>query len=505
MRHKVVYTLYTIFTFTLLFCCVLFIYGSQNTLPSGVTLSGWPVEGMSVPQVELQMNSIMTMLGNEQLYLNCNGIGCADASEENRLKRPFLWDSRKIALRELGIQNNIGELLKLFRAVESGPWFKKAWHRWQLREAHLSLTAAFDTSILSNTLQQVWRTANQFKPVNAERIIMPDDKITINPETNAYRIDLLKLQQRLEESLGRSSWLQKLQKGQPLSLTVNLPLLIEKPIVTKQSLADQGISRKISEFTTALGTSAAGRIHNITATAETIQNQLLAPGDIFDYSKIIQQTEKNSRYQEAPVILNGKLVPGIGGGICQVSSTLYNAVLRAGLQIIERRNHSLPVSYVPLGQDATYAEGYINFRFRNSSDHFLLIRTSVEHNEFTLKLFGTVSEQTTYDISTNIVSYLPPPTRYLLNTELAVNAHEVIQEGKQGFIVETFRLQKSNNVVIRKELISRDTYPAQPTLVAVGKGLIGKEPSGKAPPINPNKNAPLLEDGVSGPNFKGGQ
>ena len=101
----------------------------------------------------------------------------------------------------------------------------------------------------------------------------------------------------------------------------------------------------------------------------------MAPGETFDYSKIIAQTEAKFGYKEAPVILNGNLVPGIGGGICQVSTTLYNAVLRSGLEIVERRNHSLPVSYVTLGQDATFANGYINFKFRNNTDAYLWIRT----------------------------------------------------------------------------------------------------------------------------------
>jgi vancomycin resistance protein YoaR len=318
----------------------------------------------------------------------------------------------------------------------------------------------------------------------------------IHPEINAYQVNMDELHRRLVKSIHstESALLLKLIQEKPPEWKVDLPLVIQKPSVTMINLKEQGISRKISQFSTSLGTSATGRIHNVTVTAATIHNQLLAPGDIFDYSQIITQTEQRFGYQEAPVIYNGKLVPGIGGGICQLSSTLYNAVLRAGLQIIERRNHSLPVSYVPLGQDATYATGYINFRFRNSSDHFLLIRTAIENNTLMIKLFGTIQQEKTYEITSEIVERIPPSTRFLLNSKLAPTEQQIVQQGKLGYIVETYRFQKHDGKVMNRELISRDTYPAQPTLVAVGEGQKLNVPSEKTP---------LLEDGVSGPVFGG--
>jgi vancomycin resistance protein YoaR len=351
-----------------------------------------------------------------------------------------------------------------------------------------------EESKLTDTLNREWSKALSFQPINAYRIVEPNDSIRIIPEINAYQIDMNEVKKRLKLNFPAASnpWLKKLKENIPLHLKIELPLTEVKPAVTSLSLKNQGISRKISQFTTNILTSAAGRIHNISYSAQTMQDQLLAPGEIFDYSQIIRQTEKTYGYQEAPVIYNGKLVPGIGGGICQVSSTLYNAVLRAGLQIIERRNHSLPVSYVPLGQDATYATGYINFRFRNSSDHYILIRSYVEGDALTIKLFGSIPQEKTFEITSHVVKMLLPSTRFLLNSALAANERQTLEIGKIGYIVETYRFQRQAGVLTNKELVSRDTYAAQPSLVAVGKGVQVK--------LEPNK-APLLEDGVSGPNF----
>ncbi|UJF36495.1 VanW family protein [Paenibacillus hexagrammi] len=224
---------------------------------------------------------------------------------------------------------------------------------------------------------------------------------------------------------------------------------------------------------------------------------LLAPDDVFDYSKIIEQTEAHFGYKEAPVILNGKLVPGIGGGICQVSSTLYNAVLRSGLEIVERRNHSLPVSYVPLGQDATFASGYINFKFRNNTDSYLLIRTVTTGQNVTVKLFGHMSSSLTYEIESKIIATISPPVKYVHNPSLRRGTTRPISTGKAGYVVETYRYKKQDGVVVGKELISKDRYSPVPTLVAANTGDI-KPDEGK--PAEPG--SPLLEDGVKGPTFR---
>ncbi|UUZ82649.1 VanW family protein [Paenibacillus sp. P26] len=193
---------------------------------------------------------------------------------------------------------------------------------------------------------------------------------------------------------------------------------------------------------TAPGVNSEGRVHNVRSTAATIQDVLLKPGEVFNYAPYIEQTEKTFGFKEAPVIVNGKLVPGIGGGICQVSSTLYNAVLRAGLAIVERRSHSLPVSYVPLGQDATFASGHINFKFKNSTEHYLLIRTMSDDRSLTVKLFGQTPQNLTYDVESVTVETLRPPVKYVLNPALPAGKQETVVQGKPGYVVETYRIQR---------------------------------------------------------------
>jgi vancomycin resistance protein YoaR len=494
IRLKPVYLFGSVVIALLIACFLVFTYGSQHTVPRNVIISGWSLNGITIAQFDQQLKSTKTLIERQQILFICTGIGCEKPLFKNDPFRQSFWKSTHVALNEIGVHNNLAEIAAILHSVEKGAWYKRAWTRWRLQGTRYSVKLSLDEKKLLGILERNGAAANTFKPVNAYRKVRPDDSIQIFPEINAYRIDRTELQKRLLAAMpsAGSPWLLNLKTGKPWSLQVILPLVVKPPAVTALSLKNQGITRVISQFTTLIAGGAAGRIHNISASAQSMQDQLLAPGEIFDYSQIIRRTEKNFGYQEAPVIYNGKLVPGIGGGICQVSTTLYNAVLRAGLQIIERRNHSLPISYVPLGQDATYATDYINFRFRNNTEHYLLIRTTMKNNKLTVKLFGTLQQEKTFEIKSNIVKRLQPSTKYLFNASLASNEMQTLNQGKLGYIVETYRFQKEKGITTKKELISRDIYPSQPKLVAVGKG--GRS---KVMPAEPD----LLEDGLSGPNF----
>lgn len=182
-----------------------------------------------------------------------------------------------------------------------------------------------------------------------------------------------------------------------------------------------------------------------------------------------------------------------------MSSTLYNAVLRAGLEIVERRNHSLPVSYVPKGQDATFAEGAINFRFKNTTGKYIVIRSEVEGRQLTVKLFGTMPANVRYEIESRTVRLLEPPVREIPNAYAPSGSRRVLQAGKAGFVVETYRTLVRDGKKVSRERVSRDTYRPTPSVVLVGGARPGSDSAdgggGGARGGGVNRT-PLLEDGV---------
>ncbi|MZQ85748.1 hypothetical protein GQF01_26955 [Paenibacillus sp. 5J-6] len=472
-------TFYTTITIGLLssISIALYLYGSQSTLPPKFTVAGWRVGGMPYDTFEQQYEERLERLSAFPIQLQTSYPDIAN---------------RQLTLGQLGVEYHDDALTQSMAQLFKASPFQRIKARWELRQADIPLEVTVNDEQLSAAVKEAWKDLYNQQPAPAKRIVTSQDTLNYEPEHKVLRIDTIHLGEHLQEVAPSISYI---YNAAPVRLT--LPLYEQGPTVTVATLKQQGIDRKISEFTTTFPASGEGRIHNIRSTAASIQDLLMAPGETFDYSKIIAQTETQFGYKEAPVILNGKLVPGIGGGICQVSTTLYNAVLRSGLAIVERRNHSLPVSYVTLGQDATFANGYINFKFRNNTDAYLLIRTVTTDRDVTVKLFGHMSPSISYDIESNIIETIQPPIKYLHNTTLAPGATRPISKGKAGYKVETYRIKRENGVFVSKELVSKDQYSPVPTLVASNRGDIKPELGD-----TPESPQPILEDGVKGPSFR---
>lgn len=147
------------------------------------------------------------------------------------------------------------------------------------------------------------------------------------------------------------------------------------------------VNCKISTYSTTYGPGG-GRGSNVESAAKKMDNYLLMPGDEFSYEKAVGPVIQSNGYTYAPIISNGELVQGIGGGVCQVSSTLYNTQLKAGILPIERRNHSKPVSYVPRGLDATLASGSIDYKFKNTHDYPIVINTHTGGGKLTIEFWS---------------------------------------------------------------------------------------------------------------------
>ncbi|WP_068779010.1 VanW family protein [Paenibacillus sp. GM2] len=479
-------------------------YAYRDTIPPGVDVAGIPVGGMSAHEAIQVLDRKLAELELEKVTYSFRGMAGSEV---------LSWENS-------GVTFDIPDFRAKLTALNNG----SLWNRIQIRSRfpkQWRLQARYDLQPLKLQWGPEWEKAHLGVPVNAARTIGADDSIRYTAGKSVYRIDwpvfmtliqaalpaalpldegndgAVKVEPRKEltdaagQDAAATAHSQQSSQLPTHPVTISVPLVKLQPSVTLDNLKSQGITRKIAEFSTDLTTSGAGRLHNVEAAARSIDGMLLSPGGIFDYAKAIESAEQEYGFQEAPVIFGGKLVPGVGGGICQVSSTLYNAALRAGLEIVERRNHTLPVSYVPKGQDATFAQGYINFRFKNTTGKYLLIRAKSSNGRLVIKLFGTLAENVTYRIQSRTTRTIMPTNKYIKNPSLPSGSQEIMLEGKPGYVVETFRLKQVDGITVSRTLLSRDTYPAQPAVIAVHDGT---ERSGGAP-------SQILEDGVEGPRF----
>ncbi|WP_059041742.1 VanW family protein [Paenibacillus rubinfantis] len=504
------------------------LYVSQDTLPPGTFVAGLELGRRHRDEALQLLDQEIAALNRKQVVFTVDGN-----------VKNMTWEEAGITFDARAFREEVQRLEEgaLWERVRTRNHFDRQW----------MLNMTFDSKKLQAVFTPEWEKAQFGSPVNAVRTITTNDQIRYLPGTSVQRIDWDRLLEvvpkrisgevrRLEKNSQHESLSR--QKSRPADLSVPLskqlatlqitvPLKTVQPKITVEMLKKEGIRRKIVQFSTSLSTSGTGRVHNVDSAARSIDGRVLAPGEIFDYNEAIEYAEKTFGFQEAPVIFGGRLVPGVGGGICQVSSTLYNAAVRAGLSIVERRNHSLPVSYLPKGQDATFAKGYINFRFKNTSGHHLLIRAEVKNRQLTVKLFGDMPENVSYSLESRTTEILPPPNKYVANTSLPAGSRQILVRGKQGYVVETYRIKKVDGQAVERTLLSKDTYPAQPTVVAVrdtkgsaagggsggsggsnrgssgtGSGKGGASGNGAGGTSTERPPNPILEDGVTGPNFR---
>jgi len=471
-----------ILSIALLIVSVLFglshLYVHQDTLPQRVKISGWAVGGMKTDVVLKELELKFQQLGQTPLHISV---------ENQKLS------NREWTLTEAGVRYEADTFRLAISKLKEGTLFERVSYRWHF-ERSFAITPHWNPTPMKLKFNKAWEKGLFGVPINATRRITADDQIVYTPEVSALRLDWESLTNRMVSLIPQD--FKRLEHSSNLPLKIQLPVIMANPEISLIDLKAEGIERKIMEFSTSLDSSSEGRLFNVNSAAQATDGLLLKPGDVFDYGKIIALAEDKYGFREAPVILNGKLVPGIGGGICQVSSTIYSAAIRTGMDIMERRNHSLPVRYLPKGQDATFATGSINFRFKNNTGKHLLIHVSVQGRILTVKFFGTFPKDVTYDIESITVETLTPSNKYVHNSTLPVGGQEVIQNGKSGYIIDTYRIKKVDGVVKERKRISHDTYLPQKTLI----GIHPDNQMDQDAPLVPKEKS-IIEDGVSGPNF----
>lgn len=250
-----------------------------------------------------------------------------------------------------------------------------------------------------------------------------------------------------------------------------IPLNVIKPKITTEQLKYENFfPEQISKYLTRYDESNINRSTNIKLASEKINGTILMPGETFSYNKTVGKRTQQAGYKEAGVYMNGKVVDGIGGGICQVSSTLYNAVLEANLEIVSRKNHHFITSYVPVSKDATVSYGTIDFQFKNTRNYPIKINCKSQNGICEISIYG-IKEETEYEviIEEKTTEVIPYQTRYIKTSNLEKGAENEIQKGVNGYKSEAYKILKLNGQVVSKTLISKDSYNPLERVIEVGK------------------------------------
>ena len=250
-----------------------------------------------------------------------------------------------------------------------------------------------------------------------------------------------------------------------------IQLNITNPAKTVQEIGTEAFPDLLGTCTTKYNAGDRDRTTNLKLAANKINGTVLLPNEEFSYNKTVGERTKAAGFKDAATFSNGKVVDGIGGGICQISSTLYDAIIYANLDVTTRRNHQFVTSYVPAGYDATVVWGSQDFKFVNSRKNPVRITATVEGGVATVKVWG-IKEEVEYDIKieTKKVSAIPHDTQYIQDSSLPAGKEEVVQKGKDGSRVEAYKVSSLNGKVVSRTLLSRDTYNAMKEIIHIGTG-----------------------------------
>lgn len=249
-----------------------------------------------------------------------------------------------------------------------------------------------------------------------------------------------------------------------------IPLILTPASKTIDDIGTEAFPYLISEFSTKYDASNTNRSGNLKLAADKINGMVLMPGEEFSFNEVVGKRTIEEGYRNAKIYENGQVVDGLAGGICQISSTLYNAVLLANLEVTERRNHSFTSTYVPAGRDATVVYGRADLKFKNTRTYPIKLEANVSSGIAEFKIHG-IKEETEYEIKIIpvVTQSIPYQTVYEPDPTLMPGQQVVTQYGHSGCKVTTYLEKRLGGIVVSKDAITHDTYNAMNTIVNVGQ------------------------------------
>jgi vancomycin resistance protein YoaR len=260
-----------------------------------------------------------------------------------------------------------------------------------------------------------------------------------------------------------------------------LPTRTTQPELTTKEARALGVKEVMSTFTTTFSAGDVPRVHNISLIAAAVHGRLVRPGEVFSMNAATGQRTAAKGYRTAHVIQNGEIVDGLGGGVCQAGTTMFNAAFFAGLPVLERRNHSLHISHYPMGRDATLNWPGTDLKFRNDSPYGIYITSRATPSTLTFTFWSTSRGYKVTSSTSAARNFRAPPTKYEDDPTLPKGEEVVEESGSSGFDVTVSRTVTRGGTVVRRDsfvsnyspwvrVVRRGTGPEEPAKPGAGPG-----------------------------------
>lgn len=427
--------------FVSLLVSTFFVAWTNGRIMPGVTVAGQPIGGMMLPEAGRYLARYAEKVQHRKIMLSYPG------------KRV------SVSPGAIGIQTDVRTTLRrAYRVGRNGSFFERLAERWRVRKHGREIAPVFknDQATL-DTFFRYLEPGIAIEPIRSVVTLGADDQVTYTGS-------------RVGRSIVREALILQIQQAiyQTSIHEIAIPVKTEVPALTEAQIGAWQLDRILGSFTTHFNPANTDRTHNLELALNAINNVLVYPGQKFSFNDRVGPRVPASGYKEAPVVFLGKLVPGVGGGVCQVSTTLYNAVLMGNLKVTRRINHSLPSAYAPLGQDATVSYGNIDFVFENNYPTPVLVVTRLIPPNLTVAVLGKKTNWETVALETNLLETYPFGTKEIPDPSLRSGERVKASPGVKGYKVELWRSIFYSDGTSKRQRENVSIYPAQPEEYKVG-------------------------------------
>lgn len=339
----------------------------------------------------------------------------------------FEYDGKEYVIKPetVGLKYNIDQIVdEAYGYTRDGSYYKDLYNYFSLKNKSLkkNIEVVYDADKMKKEIEKIAKTLDK-DPKDAT--IKIDGSIKTTKSSDGVKLNISKTLSNLTSSIDNKK-------------KETIPLVMEKKEAKVKTKDVESINTKLADYTTSFEKSDSQRSHNVEKSAKITSDILLMPGEVFSYNAHTGKTNSKNGYQEAPIIINGKLEKSAGGGVCQTSSTIFNTALLSGMDIVSVTNHSASLTYVPLGRDATVNDSGLDFKFKNPFDHPIYIKNTVNNKRITCTIYGSSSDK----------------------KNISINVENTEKKDEEGAIeFKTYRIYKdSNGKQVKKEYISGGIY-----------------------------------------------
>jgi vancomycin resistance protein YoaR len=377
--------------------------------------------------------------------------------------------------RELGAELQIEQALEAaLRLGREGNALRQVLDRlWLMRSAvDLPVSVAVDGKLAATKIAAIAAQVNQ-EPVDARVTVGGDDEVNVVPGKPGIVLDETASLQVVTKAL-----------SDPRAVSATLASKQQDPNIVAADLAHLEVV--LGSFSTPYSASKVDRTHNLHLAIRSINGQVVMPGDTFSANQTIGRRDEARGFREAPIFVNGEITPSTGGGVCQIATTIYNAALLAGLPVVERHHHSMPVHYADAGRDATVYWGQLDLRFRNDTSGPVVLLASMSGSRVHVRIVGKREAKKRVRVERSGISGIPFETVEKPDPTLDEGKRKVEEKGRKGVRVTVYRVTVLDDGSEKRETLHTDVYRAYKETVLVGAK---KKPVAK-PDVLPDSTTP---------------